>query len=193
MSATSQFPEGQQPAGGLSASKMNQVTLRQTHKKASLLFLHLWVTLSRTRIQHSHILRNVCGCQGSKLACINMFHLNIPPKCLVGLVLFYFASCAWNRPCSPVSEAAISSVQWASGTAEALSGALSSQRCPHSACPSPTWALCLWLFPAAQSSVVFPAPLLTPCLGCRTQQLAAENVRVSTTGRVMDSSLLGYN
>lgn len=123
-----------------------------------------------------------------------MFHLNIPPKCLVGLVLFYFALCAWNRPCSPVSEAAISSVQCASGTAEALSsGALSSQRCPHSACPNPTWALSLWLFPAAQSSVVFPAPLLTPWLGCRTQQLAAENVRDSTKGRVMDSSLLGYN
>lgn len=89
MSATSQFPEGQQPAAGLSASQINQVTLKQI-QKVSLFFLHWWVTLSSTRIQLSHIPGNVCGSQGSKLSNISMFHLNIPPENLPGLILFYF-------------------------------------------------------------------------------------------------------
>lgn len=121
-----------------------------------------------------------------------MFHLNIPPECLAGLISFLLH--AWNSPWSPVSEVAISSVQCASGTAEPLcAGALSSQRCPYRACPSPTWTLSLWLFSAAQSRVVFPAPLLTPWLGCRTHQPAADDVRGSTKGRVIDSYCFGLS
>lgn len=112
-----------------------------------------------------------------------------------GVILFYFVLCALSSPWSLVPEAAISSVPCASGTTEPLSaGALGSQRCPHSACSQShlRWgALSLWLFSAAQSRAVFPAPLLTPWLGCRTHQLAADDVRDSRKGKSMDSCWFG--
>lgn len=74
-----------------------------------------------------------------------------------------------------------------------LQGQWAHRGVPTEHVPSPTWALSLWLFSAAQSRVLFPAPLLTPWFGCRTHQPAADDVRGSTKGKVMDSCCFGLS
>lgn len=59
--------------------------------------------------------------------------------------------------------------------------------------PSPTWALSLWLLCAAQGRVVFPAPALPPCLGCRTHSSLLQMMwGTAQKGRLRAAAGLGY-